>query len=99
MKTNIKVSIHIIIVFIIAIAMSLVPDLYPNFFGDWLCVGHFNQNVGCLVDGNLEWSSFHNPTWHWGYRHYLWFFMGLCLFILQVAEIIRVLYTSESTQK
>jgi hypothetical protein len=86
MNKTIKISIRIIAVFMVAIIMSVIPDLFPNLFGDWLCEGHYEQIKGCLYIG--EYGNFHQPTWHWGYRHWLWFLMGIALFIIQVIDII-----------
>lgn len=33
----------------------------------------------------------HKPQYHWGYRHFLFMVMGLCLFVLQVVEIINLI--------
>ena len=85
----IKISLRIIAVFIAAILVSLVPDLFPKLFGDWYCVGMYEQLKGCLYEGNY--SGYHNPTWHWGWRHYLWFLMGLSLMALQVFNVIKLL--------
>ena len=92
MKTSIytKVSINIIIIFVTIIASSLIPDYFPNLFGDWLCQGSIEQiqdtyyYKGC----NYANEGFHNSQWHWGYRHWIWMCMGLSLFIVQVVRII-----------
>lgn len=88
-KKTIKISIRVIAIFIIAITLSFVPDLLPNFFGDWFCQGHTTQtNTDCQYGAYYD---SHNPEWHWGYRHWLWLFMGISLFIIQVIDIITFL--------
>lgn len=78
---NIYVSLRIIALFSIAILMSFLPDYYPLFFGDYSC------NIINLSHGfNGREYDIHS---HWGYRHYLYFYMGVCLFILQVVDIIN----------
>jgi len=89
---NIKTSIKIIFLFVTAILMSKIPELFPTFFGDWLCKGSgtekltnsiYTHYLGC--DYN---SRYHNPEWHWGYQHYLLLTMGIVLFIYQIFDIV-----------
>ena len=84
-----SVSIRIILIFTCAILMSYAPILFPDFFGDWNCVGaNYNHNsnlVGCLYAD----CGRHNPSIHWGYQHWLWFFMGLSLMVVQVIAMIN----------
>lgn len=90
------ISLRVIALFVIAILVSFIPDYSHEFFGDWLCEGskfgkfmpetgasysHY-ERIGCDVGGK------HNSTWHWGYRHWLFFAMGAVLFIIQSFDII-----------
>jgi hypothetical protein len=75
-----KASIRVILIFIIAIFMSLIPEQLPDFFGDWSCNGCNYAEAG--------FQQIHAPKTHWGYRHWLFFFMGLVLFIMQSADIV-----------
>ena len=92
------ISLRIIIMFSIVMAMSLLPEAYPNLFGDWKCQGssygkfvpetqreysHFDL-IGCDYAG----YDSHNPTIHWGYRHWIYFLMGLSLFVVQVKDLV-----------
>lgn len=92
---TIKVSLRVIVLFTVAILISKIPDIYPDFFGDWLCKGRwFNEKNGLY--GNWEGCdvfSAHNPTFHWGYQHYLFFLMGLCLGVLQIIDIVNIYIT------
>lgn len=79
---NIKrVSIRIIAMFSVAILISFIPEMFPDFFGDWSC-------NGCNY-GEAGYSRIHKPSTHWGYRHYLFFIMGAVLFIVQTIDIIN----------
>lgn len=91
---TITVSRRIISVFICAIFIASVPELFPSFFGDWKCDGRYY--FGDKQIGTCQAFGYHNPTWHWGYKHYLLFFMGLFLFIVQVVDVINVIKQKES---
>lgn len=72
--------------------MSIVPDLYPSFFGDWKCLGSGQMLEHSCHFERCDYSSFyHTPEYHWGYRHYLYLFMGICLFIVQVSRVILII--------
>lgn len=96
MKKRLNVIFQIILLFAFAIGMSFVADSLHNFFGDFHCNGSgklindgtlFGKYNGCNtldIFGGRE----HDPTWHWGYRHYIFFLGGVCLFIVQSIYII-----------
>ncbi len=84
----IKISLRIIFIFGIALIMSFIPDLYPKQFGDWLCEGSIHYYGANSIKECMHSSSPHNAEWHWGYRHWVWFLMGLSLFFLQIRDII-----------
>lgn len=81
-----KISIRIIFLFVSAIIISTIPDYLHNFFGDWYCT---IANGNCDYGGGFGHHSF--ETWHWGYRHWLFFVMGLCLAMVQVVSIISTI--------
>lgn len=82
-------------VFLTAILLSLLPDLYPKLFGDWFCQGQIGQDVhGCLYGASGKYSE-HNAIFHWGYRHWLFFAMGLCLFAFHVYRIVLLINKGE----
>lgn len=90
-NTYFKISLNIFLVFVIAIFASYIPELIPDFFGDWTCEGSIYDRTkytreGCLYGENVE----HNPMLHWGWRHWLFMFMSVCLFIVQIFRIIEV---------
>jgi hypothetical protein len=78
------------LIFIIAILGTLIPDSFPQFFGDWKCngsveveaVNNYRQFEGCHYR-----PSAHEPSTHWGYRHWLWAIMSLTLFAIQVVKV------------
>lgn len=84
MKNINKISLKIIILFSVNMIMSLIPEYYPNFFNDTVC----NGTILNIETNKYEYYS-HNGSghkdlkYHWGYRHYLYFIMEFCLFILQ----------------
>lgn len=92
MSKSIKISLRVIALFLVAILVSKIPDLYPNFFGDWKCEGRwFNEKRGLwgTYEG-CDMFQLHNPTFHWGYQHYLFFLMGLSLTIIQIVDIVNI---------
>jgi len=106
MKTSIytQVTVNIVAVFIVVILMSFVPDYFYNFFGDWKCEGSryvseagniWGNRIGCTYGD----SGNHNPKWHWGYRHWIWFFMGITLFIVQFIRIVNLIDNHQKTSK
>lgn len=85
-KETLKLTIRIILIGIVALCSSYIPDLYPNFFGDWYCEGsgELTNNHFAKCDYN---NDYHNPEWHWGYRHYIYFIMCIVLLIVQINDI------------
>lgn len=89
------VSFRIILVFAVGITMSFIGDFLHSFLGDWTCVG---TKLGKLIpstESNYEhFERFgceyncSSPQLHWGWRHWLFMAMGVCLFILQAVDII-----------
>lgn len=80
-----KISFQIILIFFTAILISFIPDNAHSFFNDTFCLGNIGSNK-CVTG----WQNSHGTDWHWGYRHYLWGFMGIVLFIIQVIRIISI---------
>ena len=72
-----KIMGRIVLLFSIVMLMSFIPENNREFFGDWHCDGH----------------NLHEPTWHWGFRHYMWMLMGLALFIYNAVLIVIKLDT------
>lgn len=59
--------------------VSFIPDYLHGFFGDEYCKVPNHWYAGGMHD---------TPTWHWGYRHWLFIIMGIALFIVQVINLI-----------
>ncbi len=80
MKTTL-ISLRIIALFVVAITCSYFADQYHVFFGDYYCQDTDKLNNTC----------FHTlPTWHWGFRRYLFFVMGTILFVIQSINVIKI---------
>lgn len=87
-----RLSLQVILIFAIIILGSFLPDTLPEFFGDWTCKGsgkeifkmdgYTAQHTGCTIGA---WHS--EPELHWGYKHYMYMLMGICLFIVQCFRI------------
>jgi hypothetical protein len=100
---TIIISLRVIALFLVAIFVSKIPDLYPSFFGDYKCEGakRVSSNltytkyeiIGC--DNHFGERTPHNPKWHWGYAHFLFFLMGLSLTIIQIVDIINYISKPE----
>lgn len=82
MKTSklMLITLRIIFVFVVGIIMSYFGDQLHSFFGDNYCTVYLDYH--CPDNGHTF------PTYHWGWRHWLFMFMGICLFILQVVDIV-----------
>lgn len=79
-------SARIVVLFGGAFLLSFIPETYPDVFGDWMCKP--TRLVPCHYwDGSIDGHVI--PELHWGYRHYLFFTMGLVLFIIQAVSIFN----------
>lgn len=85
-----KNKLRLVAIFAIVMLFSFIPETFPNFFGDWVCEGSKIIRVndtstleGCRHMGLLS----HNPTTHWGFRHWMWTLCGASLFIWNVIEL------------
>ena len=81
-----KISFRIMALFMAAIIISIIPDYLHEFFNDVHCLGNVN-GLSC-VNG---WQDRHGIDWHWGYRHWLFFGMGLSLSIVQFVNIVCII--------
>jgi len=73
-------SLRIITLFALAMLISFTPELLRGFFGDELFVSH---NIFTTTTGLID------VKWSWGFRHYLYFWMCIVLFIVQVFRIAK----------
>jgi hypothetical protein len=86
-----KLKTKIVALFALIFIASYVPENYPTAFGDWKCKGCKMvdvEYVGCDYNPSSP-TRRHNPTWHWGFRHYLWFGLGLTLTAISVYQIVE----------
>lgn len=87
---KIDTKIRLVAIFAIAMNLSFIPEMFPEYFGDWVC-----QGGKVITDGNnwrTEGCSYgnywdHDPTTHWGFRHYMWTLCGTVLFIWNTVEL------------
>ncbi len=88
-----KLSANVFIIFMVMFFATLVPEYLRELFGDWLCNGrtkpYDSYDVRECLASNLD---RHNPTWHWGVRHFVWAWMCVCLGIIQLYRIINYIY-------
>jgi len=78
---------RIAMAFFIVMAFSFIPENFPDWFGDWKCeggryAGHGNYE-GCWYTGTS-----HGPSTHWGFRHWMWWLLGICLFLYNISLIV-----------
>jgi hypothetical protein len=66
-------------------------DYFHNFFDDFKCSGSGQKLIDSYMYQKCNYAGweYHESTWHWGYRHWLYFIMCLTLFVLQVTDIIN----------
>lgn len=87
-----KSKLKILVVFVMMFFASFVPESNHELFGDWKCNGtsvHYDKNdnhflVGCKYEG----YNSHNPSWHWGTRHWIWLLTGITFSIWTVVEVV-----------
>jgi hypothetical protein len=95
------VSLQVVLIFLVLIVASFIPDQFPDFFGDQNCDGYILERGWKEVNGKLDYVvlrkagtctvffSQHGPGSHWGYRHFLFFLMGLTLVVLQILRLVK----------
>ena len=91
------ISLRVIALFVIEILVSFIPEYLHDFFGDWICKGsgigkYFpaddNNYAHTVYNGCMYGGESHTSETHWGYRPWLFFTMGIILFIIQAFDII-----------
>lgn len=86
------ISARIVFMFTCAIATSIIPDEFPDFFGDIICNGITMNASSGKMETFFHYGGHHIDTVvHYGYRHWLFFLMGLCLFTVQVVKIFQTI--------
>jgi hypothetical protein len=88
-----KSKLKILAVFVVMFFASFVPESNHELFGDWKCKGGQmiryenkpTEYIGCQYTGG---GVQHNPTWHWGIRHWVWLLTGLTFSIWTIVEVI-----------
>jgi hypothetical protein len=103
MNKSTKVSLRIICLFGIAMLLGFIPEYGRVFFGDWFCegcriTGYSTEGLHMPIYSGCEYDCMdhvHCPQWHWGYRHWLWLFMGIALWIIQAVNIFKIIDNEE----
>ena len=77
--------------FAVVMAMSFIPELFPNLFGDFTCKGNTPELVNhvYMYRGCQYGTFYHGPTLHYGFRHWAWLFLGISLFVWGIFELIE----------
>ena len=83
----VKLSGQITALFIVAILASFIPDYAHDFFGD---------KYHCIPGKCQEMYYPGESHYHWGWRHYLWCFMAVSLFIVQAWRIGVFIYNNNN---
>ncbi len=86
-------SFRIILLFVTAMLVSFSPELFRGFFGDEL----YPPDDGHYLRGRD--NSWIDDKWDWGYRHFLYFFMCIFLFIVQAVRLIMWIYENKDDFK
>lgn len=74
-----NLSLHIIVLFVVAMLCSFIPNYLRDFLGDSFCT----------IKDCHKYGGWHEDVhYHWGYRHYLYLCMTIILFIINVCYII-----------
>jgi hypothetical protein len=85
-----KNKLKILVMFAVIFCMSFVPDYTHELFGDWQCNGgkveYINNNL--IREGCLYSHDTHGPSWHWGFRHWLWVIAGLTFTIWTIIDTV-----------
>lgn len=88
-----KDKIKILIVFIVMFFSSYIPESNHDLFGDWWCNGTYKSldQSGKSLYADCQYISSvsrHSPTWHWGFRHWLWLSAGIIFSSWTVIDMI-----------
>ena len=87
---KIDTKLRLVAIFAIAMNLSFIPEMFPEYFGDWVCEGGkaFTEGNTYRVDGCSYGSgNAHMPCTHWGFRHWMWTLCGTVLFIWNTIEL------------
>lgn len=71
----------VILLFVSGMFFSIIPDYIRGFLQD---VQHISSNK--CYEGLTSYYE-NEAHWHWGYRHYLFAFLGIVLFFINIIRI------------
>lgn len=91
MSKNLKLMIDIVLIGLLLMLVSFIPEYFREFFGDWKCQGSGEAipNTYHYTRCNYAGNGFHDPEWHWGFRHYIWMVMGAVLTIIRAIGLAK----------
>lgn len=79
---TLKNKFKLLLLFIIVICGSFIPEHFPEFFGDYVCKGGYKCGHPGGGMGN------HLPTLHYGFRHWIFILMSLTFIGISISEIV-----------
>lgn len=87
-----KSKLKILVVFVVMFFASFVPESNHKMFGDWKCSGshaNWDEDGYWHIKGCRYISTSHDPSWHWGMRHWIWLLAGITFSIWTIADVIN----------
>jgi hypothetical protein len=100
--THKTIQLKIITIFAIVFLTSFIPEQFPKVFGDYVCDGKtakWNAYGNMVVEGTCNFDYDHYPKLHWGWRHWVWLFCGVVLFIYNFCLVISNIETLVDKRK
>jgi hypothetical protein len=84
---------NLLMMMAVMMAVSFLPEHFHAFFGDWKCdgnLGHIDDKSLVFEKGTCYYRGIfqHEPTWHWGFRHWIFFAFGLLFTIISIVRIV-----------
>lgn len=84
---------HLLILMLVMMAVSFIPDHSHEFFGDWKCEGRvltLDKEGSKYYASGCNYSpggGEHIAGWHWGYRHWLFLAFGIVFTFTSIGRI------------
>jgi len=88
-------KLRLLLVCALIMGASFITENYHSFFGDWKCEGSGEWITNPSGYGShyqkCEYMqlAYHNPEWHWGFRHWVFFAFGMAFTIWSIVEIVE----------
>lgn len=78
-----KLSMRVVLLFAVTMILTYLPDHLRVMFGD----RPNTYNAYSYGGGRWDGTHFLDEQWIWGWRHYLYFWMCMVLFVIQAVRI------------